>query len=322
MTSLTDKPESAGGFASVSPEGGLDLTTLFYEPGKAGYVSPREGDGSAYRLAVFRNVGRVVGLCLLHKETIPISFSRHVLKFLLGRQIAWHDLAFFSPTLFEQFRNMLCLADRLTDSEFESSGCAVDMYFVLTPPFKRQDYELLPNGANIPVTRQNVRHYVILYAQYVMVECCRRALGAMACGLHDVVPESTLSVFTAEDLRLMLNGLLAVDLNMLRTCTVFEKTEGHREDEMERTRKWFWAVVQKMTDEERHDLLYFWTSSPSLPSTDINFSPKILVRPASEFNLPTANTCALRLEIPLYSSKELLREKLLFAIKTKEFGFV
>ena len=70
--------------------------------------------------------------------------------------------------------------------------------------------------------------------------------------------------------------------------------------------------------------VYFWTSSPALPASDEGFQPMptITIRPADDNHLPTANTCISRLYIPLYSSKQILRTKLVLAIKTKSFGFV
>jgi E3 ubiquitin-protein ligase EDD1 len=35
-----------------------DLSSLFWQPGKWGYYSPRPGKGTAERLSAFRNVGR------------------------------------------------------------------------------------------------------------------------------------------------------------------------------------------------------------------------------------------------------------------------
>ena len=35
-----------------------DLSSLFWQPGKRGYYSPRPGKGTAERLSAFRNVGR------------------------------------------------------------------------------------------------------------------------------------------------------------------------------------------------------------------------------------------------------------------------
>ena len=70
--------------------------------------------------------------------------------------------------------------------------------------------------------------------------------------------------------------------------------------------------------------VYFWTSSPALPASEEGFQPMptITIRPADDNHLPTANTCISRLYIPLYSSKQILKTKLILAIKTKAFGFV
>lgn len=77
-----------------------------------------------------------------------------------------------------------------------------------------------------------------------------------------------------------------------------------------------WAMISHQ--------VYFWTSSPSLPASEEGFQPmpSITIRPPDDQHLPTANTCISRLYVPLYSSKQILKQKLLLAIKTKNFGFV
>lgn len=70
--------------------------------------------------------------------------------------------------------------------------------------------------------------------------------------------------------------------------------------------------------------VYFWTGSPALPASEDGFQPmpSVTIRPADDAHLPTANTCISRLYVPLYSSRHVLRHKILLAIKTKNFGFV
>ncbi|VDP20431.1 unnamed protein product [Soboliphyme baturini] len=79
-----------------------------------------------------------------------------------------------------------------------------------------------------------------------------------------------------------------------------------------------------MTVEEKLDLIYFWTGSPALPSSEEDFQPlpSVVIRPADDHHLPTANTCISRLYVPLYSTKQILKQKMLMAIKAKTFGFV
>jgi E3 ubiquitin-protein ligase EDD1 len=47
---------------------------------------------------------RLIGLCLLQNELFPLPLCRHVIKYILNRQIRWHDLAFFDSTMYENLR--------------------------------------------------------------------------------------------------------------------------------------------------------------------------------------------------------------------------
>ncbi len=54
---------------------------------------------------------RIVALCLLQNEVCPLFFNRHVLKYILGRKIGWHDLAFFDPVMYESLRQLVLDAE-------------------------------------------------------------------------------------------------------------------------------------------------------------------------------------------------------------------
>lgn len=84
-----------------------DNAPLFYAPGKRGFYTPRQGQATYERINAFRNVGRLIGLCLLQNELFPLFLQRHVLKFILGRSIRFHDLAFFDPVVYESLRQLV-----------------------------------------------------------------------------------------------------------------------------------------------------------------------------------------------------------------------
>lgn len=89
-------------------------------------------------------------------------------------------------------------------------------------------------------------------------------------------------------------------------------------------KKWFWSIVEKMNSQQKQDLVYFWTGSPALPASEEGFNPmpSITVRSLNDQYLPTANTCISKLYLPIYTSKANMRNKLLAAIKIKDFGFI
>ena len=97
----------------IFPRNFLSLTYvhILCRPGKRGFYSPIVGKATPERLNAFRNVGRLMGLCLLQNELCPLYFNRHVLKFLLGRRVRFHDLAFFDPVIYESLRQLVIDAE-------------------------------------------------------------------------------------------------------------------------------------------------------------------------------------------------------------------
>ncbi|XP_066547011.1 E3 ubiquitin-protein ligase UBR5 isoform X4 [Amia ocellicauda] len=305
------------------PDDGDDNAPLFYQPGKRGFYSPRPGKNTEARLNCFRNIGRILGLCLLQNELCPITLNRHVIKVLLGRKVNWHDFAFFDPVMYESLRQLI-LASQSADAE--AVFAAMDLAFAidLCKEEGGGQVELVSGGVNIPVTPLNVYEYVRKYAEHRMLVVAEQPLHAMRKGLLDVLPKNSLEDLTAEDFRLLVNGCGEVNVQMLISFTSFNDESGENAEKLLQFKRWFWSIVEKMSMTERQDLVYFWTSSPSLPASEEGFQPmpSITIRPPDDQHLPTANTCISRLYVPLYSSKQILKQKLLLAIKTKNFGFV
>lgn len=49
-----------------------DTHPLFYRAAKTGFFTPITGAGTPQRLNAFRNVGRLIGMCLQHMEIFPL----------------------------------------------------------------------------------------------------------------------------------------------------------------------------------------------------------------------------------------------------------
>ncbi|KAK6633415.1 hypothetical protein RUM44_004018 [Polyplax serrata] len=300
-----------------------DSSPLFYSPGKRGFHSPRQGRGTYQRLNAFRNVGRLLGLCLLQNELCPIFLSRHVLKYILGRPIRFHDLAFFDPTIYESLRQLVVDAE---SKDGPTMFSALDLTFSIDLSAEEGGgtVDLVSGGRDLQVTVYNVYDYVRKYAEYRMIKAQEKALEALRTGVFDVLPLGALDGLTAEDIRLLLNGVGDINVAVLISYTSFEDESGESSERLVKFKRWLWSIVDKMSHIERQDLVYFWTGSPALPASEAGFQPmpSVTIRPADDSHLPTANTCVSRLYIPLYSCRQVLRHKLLMAIKTKLFGFV
>lgn len=299
-----------------------DNAPLFHSPGKRGFYAPRQGKATMERLNAFRNVGRLIGLCLLQNELCPIFLTRHVLKSIIGRPVKFHDLSFFDPDVYESLRKLVIDAESKDSNGYFS---ALDLNFTMDLSTEEGGgvIELIPGGKDIEVNTTNVYDYVRKYSKHRMIKVQEKAIESIRTGVFDVLPEGALDGLTAEDLRLLLNGVGDINVQMLISYTSFTNESGES-DRQPKFKRWFWSIIEKMSSVEKQDLVYFWTGSPALPASEEGFQPmpSVTIRPADDAHLPTANTCISRLYIPLYSSKSVLRQKLLLAIKTKNFGFV
>ena len=315
----------------VPPQSGSDVAgddaPLFHAPGKEGFFAPLPlEEFSDGRIRCFTNVGRIVGLSLLHNLPISLAFTRPTIKFLLGRSVSWTDLAFHSPDLYENFRKLVVASASSGPDFAEASGG--DLTFEVTESRAGgcAVTELRPGGAQEAVTAANVKSYVMLYAAHRMVGSIQPALEAMRRGILQVMPESLLASLTAEDFVLLLNGCgPRVDVRWLKGITAFKDSRAEQSrlssgQPLVLFEKLYWAAVSSMTDAERRELLYFATGSPVHPH---DFSGRRLtVHVKSDTNdLPSAQVCTLEMNVPFYSDQAELKRKLLTSFKCETYDF-
>ncbi|CDW54071.1 E3 ubiquitin protein ligase UBR5 [Trichuris trichiura] len=296
----------------------IDRRPLFFQPCNNAYqrvCSPK--------LSIWRLFFRLIALCLLHNEIMPLPLCRSVFKFILGRPVNWYDLAFYDLTMFDNFY-------KLARGQFKPEDLHLTFTLTLHSMEGGQTIPLIPNGENIPVTSENVVEYVYNHVTYRLITASLKALENIRDGVHDVLPAAMLDGLTAEDFRLLLTGATEVNTKTLEESTIFmdETSANHKKlmqpEKLAQFKRWFWSLVHSMTSEEKQELINFWTGSPALPASPDGPHPvpNVVIRPADDNYLPTANTCISRLYIPLYSSRAVLKQKLMMAIKVDTFGFV
>lgn len=115
--------------------------------------------------------------------------------------------------------------------------------------------ELVNNGRDIIVNEQNVYDYVRKYAEYRMIKTQEKALEALRSGVFDVLPETALDSLTAEDLRLLLNGVGDINVSVLSNYTSFNDESNESAEKLQRFKRWLWQIVERMTNLERQDLV-------------------------------------------------------------------
>ncbi|KAG0322236.1 hypothetical protein BGZ99_003435 [Dissophora globulifera] len=276
------------------------------------YPNPHRFAQEKTQLKHYEFLGRILGKALYEGILIDAAFAGFFLAKCLGQVNYLDDLPSLDPEL---YRGLMFLKNYDGNVEDLSLNFTVDDE-ELGQPISR---ELIPNGSNIPVTRENRIRYIYLTAHYRLNTQIDRQCKAFFRGLSDLIDAKWLWMFNQQELQVMLGGAqTAISLKDLEQNVVYSNFE--RTDP---TIEHFWSVVQEMDDEERRLLVKFVTSCarpPLLGFAELN--PKLCIRNAGqeEDRLPTSSTCMNLLKLPAFTSRQRLKEKLLYAIHS-EAGF-
>lgn len=110
-------------------------------------------------------------------------------------------------------------------------------------------------------------------------------------------------------------GSRSVDVNVLKSHTVYKMV-----DPTSQYVKFFWEAVEGFTEEQKQLLIRFVLGRSRLPADNEWPMPFALCRFLKDGDpdqfLPEAHTCFFSLDLPQYSSLEVTRDRLLYAITT------
>ena len=90
-----------------------------------------------------------------------------------------------------------------------------------------------------------------------------------------MIPRGSLDGLTAEDLRLLLNGVGDINVQTLISYTSFNDESGEGGEKVQRFKRWFWSIVEKMNNVERQDLV---STTSKLVATNGKMSDDLLCR--------------------------------------------
>ncbi len=285
------------GMFSADEEAG----TLFFEP-----TSPASPD--EYRL-----VGQLLGLSVFNSIILDIRFPPVVYRRLFGMPITEDD---FVNTFPEFGRNLRKLRE-MTAEEIDSLALA----FTTTQSSfgDAHTVELCPNGSDKLVTKANVEEYIAAIVDYRLCKSVAWQFDAFASGFTTVCMCEALRLFRPEELELAITGSPILDFHALQRVARYEGSDFTAESPVV---GWFWSVVHNdLTAKQQQRLLSFITGSSRAPTDGLgHMELRVIKNGVGDRRLPTAHTCFNAFMLPVYSSREVLKEMLLLAIENAE-GF-
>ncbi|XP_011782258.1 PREDICTED: probable E3 ubiquitin-protein ligase HERC4 isoform X4 [Mandrillus leucophaeus] len=177
--------------------------------------------------------------------------------------------------------------------------------------------ELVLNGADTAVNKQNRQEFVDAYVDYIFNKSVASLFDAFHAGFHKVCGGKVLLLFQPNELQAMVIGNTNYDWKELEKNTEY-KGEYWAEHP---TIKIFWEVFHELPLEKKKQFLLFLTGSDRIPILGMK-SLKLVIQSTGggEEYLPVSHTCFNLLDLPKYTDKETLRSKLIQAIDHNE-GF-
>jgi len=174
-------------------------------------------------------------------------------------------------------------------------------------------YDLLPGGRNLSLNSSNWRDYVSLLKQFRLHEYDAE-VAEMRHGLTSVIPPAFLSLLTWRELRMLVVGSGVPDMELLQRMT----TVGH-ELKNTPTIGYFWNVLKnRLSPEQQAAFLTFVWGRSTLPTREKDFERKMNVQLLRDKNpdsqLPVSHTCFFGIDLPMYTSEDILYNKLVYAI--------
>ncbi|XP_030426887.1 ubiquitin-protein ligase E3A isoform X3 [Gopherus evgoodei] len=166
----------------------------------------------------FTLIGIVLGLAIYNNCILDVHFPMVVYRKLMGKKGTFRDLADSHPVLYQSLRDLL---------QYEGS---VEDDMMITFQISHTDlfgnpmmHDLKENGDKIPITNENRKEFVNLYADYILNKSVEKQFKAFRRGFHMVTNESPLKyLFRPEEIELLICGSRNLDFQALEETTEYD----------------------------------------------------------------------------------------------------
>jgi len=273
-------------------------------------------------LIYFRFLGRVMGKALFDGQLVTGHMVRHMYKHILGWPVMFEDLELPDEGYYNSLKSLL-------DLENVEDVC-LDFTFTENALGENRVVELMEGGEDVSVTNDNLPEFMEANLNYHLMDRVKPQQTELLLGFYDIIPEPLLTIFDFQELELLMCGVPVIDIDDWMANTSYS---GNFEQQGEKasTVQWFWEVIREEFDQEtRARLLQFVTGSSGVPSRGFSvlqgndggirqFSIHGIKKEHSLY--PRSHTCFNRIDLPIYSSKDELREKLRVSIVSSATGF-
>lgn len=322
----------------------------YEEESKLAFFSP----GCSKSPVEFEYIGMLCGIAVHNGCTISVEFPLVMYKMIrymalkgdsvpLGHNITPNfftpeDLAELFPSIARSFQFMLDNPSKLVDLNmpYQLNYQGADGTTKTYPLFSK----------DTTVTAENVTSFIIHYTFARLYASIAPFFLRFYQGFTHFVPPGAIVMFSAEELRNVVEGTQEINVLELKAHTTYDGFVynaadddydcGHDDHHSESTHRhkkkpktsptveYFWNIVETFNQKELADLLEFVTGTNRVASGGMGKMEFIIQKNGSdEERIPSSSVCFSRLLLPEYSSQDQLEKMLRLALKhSVGFGLV
>ena len=271
------------------------------------------------KLKIFDFIGKIFVIALLNDLTINSCFNIYIYKIILDEPVEIEDLVFIDTEIYHSIKKLQNLND------FSN----LELYFAENEKDENgniNNVNLILEGSNIPVTKENMLYYFQKKIEYIMNKD-RIYINHIKKSIFSYIPEFLIKIFSANELELILNGTPFIDVSDWIENTIYEGYSPSDDIIIK-----FWNIVKNLPQEKLSRLLQFSTGSTRVPvggfkslqSNRGKISPFSIYKVEYEEgkrNYIKARTCFNRINLPNFPNEEKLLEGINFVIDNEILGF-
>lgn len=238
---------------------------------------------------------------VLNLDLHPIFYKK-----LLNHEISFNEIETVDKLSYKFIKSLEAIK---TEAEFCEKH--KDLYFAVHSSSDNSLIDLIKNGQSTKVTFKDLQMYIKLYKEFLINEI-NDQVSMIRKGIFDILKEGLSSLLTPEDLEEYICGSPELNLQLLREKTRYDSCESDSPYIIN-----FWKALESFSEEEKRKYLRFVSGRTRLPDPrNIPFEHKITLHQMNrpDQQMPTSSTCYFTLNLPNYSTYEILREKLRYVI--------
>ena len=260
---------------------------------------------SNVELEMYKVFGGMMGYAIRTGEFFNMDLCSIFWKSVLGIDKDEKDLEKFD-------KYCLQFLDNIEKANDEKSFEPFTEYKFTTNLTNGTEVEICENGSNKNISLENKKEFIGLLLKTRLNEG-NIQIQSIRNGLEQVIPFGILKLLSWNELEMLVCGKPILDVELLK-----ENTQYNGCSENDKVIQNFWKCLEEFNAEERASYLRFVWGRSRLPLTSKDFPMQHRISIKSHGNpdlaLPTSHTCFFSIDLPRYSSYEVLKNKLKYAI--------